>query len=54
MECGDYLTLTLKQTGFADIVIEAKDDSRQFIKDWVPGANIDDFIVSAIIKAVKP
>ena len=49
-----YIEAMLKQAGFEDIVIEAKDESRQFIKDWVPGANIDDFIVSAIIKAVKP
>ncbi|MEK5237448.1 arsenite methyltransferase [Paenibacillus sp. FSL L8-0470] len=44
----------LRETGFTDIRIEPKDESRIFIKDWVPGANVDQYIVSAVIKAVKP
>ncbi|MCL4495004.1 MAG: arsenite methyltransferase [Firmicutes bacterium] len=43
----------LKDAGFGDILIAAKDESRQFIKDWIPDANIENFIVSAVIKAVK-
>ncbi|AIQ18494.1 arsenite S-adenosylmethyltransferase [Paenibacillus sp. FSL H7-0357] len=43
----------LRESGFADIRIEPKDESRTFIKDWVPGANVDQYIVSAVIKAVK-
>ncbi|SFA51547.1 Ubiquinone/menaquinone biosynthesis C-methylase UbiE [Parageobacillus thermantarcticus] len=44
----------LQQSGFTQITIEPKDESKEFIKDWVPGANIADYIVSAIIKAMKP
>ncbi|OAB41634.1 arsenite methyltransferase [Paenibacillus glacialis] len=47
------LTAMLQQSGFSDISIEPKDESRSFIKDWVPGANVDNYITSAVIKAVK-
>ncbi|AIQ12917.1 arsenite methyltransferase [Paenibacillus durus] len=47
------LEIMLKQSGFTDISIEPKDESKAFIKDWVPGANIDNYIVSAVIKATK-
>jgi SAM-dependent methyltransferase len=50
----DELKMILEQSGFTQITIEPKDESRTFIKDWLPGANIEDYIVSAIIKAVKP
>lgn len=43
----------LQQSGFSNISIEPKDESKAFIKDWVPGANIDNYIISAIIKATK-
>ncbi|ULO08185.1 arsenite methyltransferase [Paenibacillus sp. 19GGS1-52] len=43
----------LQQSGFSNISIEPKDESKSFIKDWVPGANIDNYIISAIIKATK-
>lgn len=43
----------LSQSGFSDISIEPKDESKAFIKDWVPGANIEEYIVSAVIKAVR-
>ncbi|QSH41371.1 arsenite methyltransferase [Lentisphaerota bacterium ZTH] len=44
----------LEGTGFNDIRIEPKDESRKFIEKWVPGTNITDYIVSATIEAVKP
>jgi SAM-dependent methyltransferase len=44
----------LQQSGFTRIVIEPKDESKAFIKDWLPGANIEDYLVSAIITAIKP
>ncbi|WP_340022714.1 arsenite methyltransferase [Paenibacillus sp. FSL K6-1096] len=43
----------LRESGFTEIRIEPKDESRTFIKDWVPGANVDQYIVSAVIKAKK-
>lgn len=47
------LTSMLQQSGFTDISIEPKDESKSFIKDWVPGANVDNYITSAVIKATK-
>lgn len=44
----------LINAGFIDIQIDPKDESKEFIKDWAPGKNVDDYIVSAVIKAIKP
>jgi len=43
----------MKEAGFKDIKIEPKDESRDFIKDWAPGSNIEDYVVSANIQAYK-
>ncbi|MFH0960262.1 MAG: arsenite methyltransferase [Pseudomonadota bacterium] len=44
----------LEECGFHNIRIQPKDESREFIREWAPGRNIEDYIVSAIIEAVKP
>lgn len=44
----------LINAGFIDIVIEPQENSRMFIKDWVPGSDSENYVVSAKIKAVKP
>ncbi|WP_152398762.1 arsenite methyltransferase [Paenibacillus cellulositrophicus] len=44
----------LRQSGFTNISVEPKDESKAFIKDWVQGSNIEDYIVSAVIQATKP
>lgn len=44
----------LADAGFADIRISAKDESRAFIREWVPGSTIADYVVSATIEATKP
>ncbi|MCY9696179.1 arsenite methyltransferase [Paenibacillus alginolyticus] len=49
----DEVLVFLQRSGFRSIVVEPKDDSREFIKDWVPGENVDNYIQSAIIKAIK-
>jgi len=43
----------LQKSGFQNIVVEPKDESREFIKDWVPGANMESYVQSAIIQATK-
>jgi len=48
------LESTLRQAGFENIRIRAKDESKTFIRDWAPGSKIEDYIVSATIEAVKP
>ena len=44
----------LKDAGFDEIAIKPKDESRDFIRYWVPDSKIEDFIVSATIEAIKP
>jgi arsenite methyltransferase len=54
----------LKAAGFTRIRIAAKDESREFIREWaggadgasdaVPGRAVEDYVVSANIEAVKP
>jgi SAM-dependent methyltransferase len=48
------LEAMLGAAGFADIRIQPKDASREFIRSWIPGHNAADFVVSATIEAVKP
>ncbi|MNO35025.1 Ubiquinone/menaquinone biosynthesis C-methyltransferase UbiE [compost metagenome] len=43
----------LVQCGFTNISIQPKDDSKTFIKKWVPGVKLEDYLVSAVIQAVK-
>lgn len=49
----DELKTMLINSGFSDIKIEPKYKSREFIKDWAPGREIENYIVSATIEAVK-
>lgn len=44
----------LKNAGFEKIEVEPKDKSREFIRNWVPNSNIEDYVVSATIEATKP
>lgn len=48
------LESTMNRTGFTNIQIKAKAESRTFIRDWMPGSKIEDYVVSATIEAVKP
>lgn len=44
----------LAAAGFVDIRIQPKDESRQFIREWLPNSRVEDYILSATIEAVKP
>jgi len=44
----------LADSGFTDIRIAPKDESKEFIKDWAPGRGVEEFVVSATIEAAKP
>ena len=43
----DNLEGMLADAGFVDIRIQPKDESRTFIRAWVPGTNIADYLISA-------
>lgn len=49
----DELTVILRKAGFTNILIQPKDESRDFIRNWMPGMKVEDFVVSATIEAVK-
>ena len=44
----------LKSTGFEEIKISPKDQSRKLISEWAPGSNAGDYVVSTYIEALKP
>jgi SAM-dependent methyltransferase len=43
----------LEASGFKNINIAPKDSSRSFIREWLPGKRVEDYLVSATIEAVK-
>lgn len=40
--------------GFVQVSIVEKPESREFIKDWLPGSGAEKYVVSARITASKP
>ncbi len=44
----------LAETGFVDIRVAAKPESRELIQGWAPGLGIENHVVSATIEARKP
>jgi hypothetical protein len=44
----------LQASGFSGIKIAPKDSSRSFIREWLPGKKIEDYLISATVEAVKP
>jgi SAM-dependent methyltransferase len=50
----DALETILRRAGFTDIRIKPKDESRTFIRNWMPDSKIEDYVVSATVEAVKP
>ena len=49
----EEIKMMLAGSGFGDISITPKDESRNFISEWAPGSRMEDYVVSAVIKAVK-
>jgi len=43
----------LEGAGFKDISVKMKEESREVIKQWLPGSGAEDFVVSAEITARK-
>ncbi len=44
----------ISEAGFTDVLIQPKDESKEFIKDWTDNKEVTDYLVSATIEAVKP
>ena len=50
----EELKATLSEAGFADVRINALDESKKIMRDWMPGGKLEDYVFSATIEAVKP
>ena len=48
------LRTILQQTGFTEIRITRKGESREIIEQWFPGRKLADYVASATIEAIKP
>jgi phosphoribosyl-ATP pyrophosphohydrolase len=43
----------LVNAGFSDVCVKLKEESREVIKQWLPGSGAEDYVVSAEITAKK-
>jgi SAM-dependent methyltransferase len=44
----------LTRIGFADVRVIVRPESRSFIRHWMPGSGVEDYIASAAIEGIKP
>lgn len=49
----DALRAHLEAAGFTKITVSPRPESRAFIRDWLPGSGVEDFVASATIEAEK-
>ena len=49
----ETLEAILADVGFQDVDIRPVEESREFIRDWEPDSRLEDFVLSATIRAVK-
>jgi SAM-dependent methyltransferase len=50
----DVVKTMLKDIGFIDICLTAKENSSEIIKSWGFGENVEDYVASFVIEAKKP
>lgn len=50
----DTVKRLLTEAGFDGVEVSVRTESREFIRDWLPGSGVEDFVASASIEAVKP
>lgn len=53
-ETTENLLTMLKKSGFKNVHIQPVYESGEFIRTWIPGQNIEDYVISAMIEAIKP
>ena len=52
-EYVEDIEIMLHSAGFKDIKMTPKNNSREIVKAWAPDKNIEDFVASYIIEAIK-
>ncbi len=50
----DDVETMLRDVGFYNVHVAPKDESKTFMREWMPGTDITDYVISATIEAVKP
>lgn len=50
----DTVHALLHEAGFTNIQVDVKEESRAFIRHWMPGTGVEQYVASATIEAVKP
>jgi SAM-dependent methyltransferase len=50
----DDVERMLTEAGFTHVRIVPKDESKTFIREWVPGSHLEAYLIAATIEAVKP
>ncbi|HRE88058.1 MAG TPA: arsenite methyltransferase [Myxococcota bacterium] len=50
----DTLRAHLEAAGFTRVAINPRPESREFIRDWLPGSGVEDYVASATIEATRP
>ena len=50
----DTIKALLRDAGFVDVRVVVKPESAQFMKDWLPGTGLENYVASANIEAVRP
>jgi ubiquinone/menaquinone biosynthesis C-methylase UbiE len=53
-ETIEVIEKALQEAGFQNININPKHESRESIREWFPGRNVEDYVTSATIEAMKP
>lgn len=48
------LRALIEAAGFTNIEVTLDQQSRRFIRDWIPGSGAEDYVTSASIRAVRP
>ncbi len=51
---ADTLRALLADAGFEEVAVTVVEQSRLFIRDWLPGSGAEDYVASATVEAVKP
>ena len=52
-EYVENIRTMLKNTGFKEINLKPKDNSKEILSSWIPNKNVEDYVASYIIEAKK-